>query len=182
MKDQISDLYEKIKGEGGGLSNLLSKIPGIDGYMERGRRREADQLLRNTIADRLEEVRLQLGNVHTELSRDIIKAMDFAEPLGRTDTKLMGLIGKIHDAPQGYAGFFDAVKVKEDDLARLYAFDESMLNHVDQIAADTAALEKACLDDGDINGALRTLDNNLREANEVFNSRNEVLSGAGGDW
>lgn len=181
MKDHISDLYEKIKGEGGGLSNLLSKIPGIDGYMERGRRREADQLLRSTIVDRLEQVRVSLGSVHQELSRDIIKAMDFAEPLGRADTKLMGLIGKINDAPQGYAGFFDAVKVKENDLARLYAFDENMLNHVDQIGADVAALEKACQDDGDVGGAIRTLDSGLREANEIFNSRTEVLSGAGSE-
>jgi len=149
--------------------------------MERGRRREADQLLRNTIVDRLEQVRVNLGSVHQELSRDIIKAIEYAEPLGRSDTKLMGLIGKINDAPQGYAGFFDAVKVKEDDLARLYAFDENMLNHVDQIGADVAALEKACLDDGDVGGAIRTLDNNLRAANEIFGSRTEALSGAGGD-
>ena len=78
-------------------------------------RREADQLLRETLSDRLEESRLQLSSVHQELSGDIVKAIDFAESLGRADTRLMGLIGKIKDAPQGYAGFFDAVKIKEDD-------------------------------------------------------------------
>ena len=99
MKDYVSDLYEKITGESTGLGKLLGKIPGLDGYMERSRRREADQLLRETISARLEDVRLQLGNVHHELSRDIIKAMDHAEPLGRADTLLMGLIGSIKDAP-----------------------------------------------------------------------------------
>lgn len=177
MKKHVSDLYDKISSESTGLGDLLSKIPGLDGYMERGRRREADQLLRQTIADRLEDVRLQLANVHQELSRDIAKAMDHAEPLGRTDARLMGLIGKIKDAPEGYAGFFDAVKVKEEDLARLYAFDEQMLNYVDQIAADVSALEKAVRDDGDIDGQLRALDETLQEANNTFSSRNEVLSG-----
>ncbi len=177
MKDIVSDLYEKITGESTGLGKLLEKIPGLDGYMERSRRREADQLLRETISARLEETRLQLGNVHHELSRDIIKAMDFAEPLGRADTRLMGLIGKIKDAPQGYAGFFDAVKVKEDDLAQLYAFDESMLNHADQISAGVAALEKAVMDDGDIGGGIRDLTTAVQEANETFASRNEVLTG-----
>ena len=177
MKDQVSDLYDKIQGEGTGLGNLLAKVPGLSGYMEKGRRREADQLLRETISARLEEARLQLSRTHQELSRDIIKAMDYAEDLGRTDNRLMGLIGKIKDAPQGYAGFFDAVKVKEDDLARLYAFDESMLGHADQIAADVAALEKATLDDGDIRSALRGLDAAVREASDIFNSRNEVLKG-----
>ena len=138
MKEQISDLFNKIQGESTGLGNLLNKIPGLDGYMERSRRREADQLLRKTIADRLEGSRLQLGGISEELSRDIIKAIDHAEPLGRVDTRLMGLIGKVKDAPQGYAGFFDAIKVKEEDLARIYAFDENMLNKAEEIAADTA--------------------------------------------
>ena len=175
MKEQVFDLYEKIKGESTGLGNLLSKIPGLDGYMERGRRREADQILRQTIVSRLEEIRLELSRVHQELSRDIVNAIYHAEPLGRADTALMGLIGKINDAPQGYAGFFDAIKVKEDDLARLYAFDESMLNHVDQIGASVAALEKATRESGDVEAAIRVLDQALQAANSTFNSRNEVL-------
>lgn len=177
MKEQVFDLYEKIKGESTGLGNLLSKIPGLDGYMERGRRREADQILRQTIASRLEEIRLELSRVHRELSRDIVNAIYHAEPLGRADTALMGLIGKINDAPQGYAGFFDAIKVKEDDLARVYAFDESMLNHVDQIDASVAALEKASRENGDVEAAIRVLDQALQAANSTFNSRNEVLMG-----
>jgi hypothetical protein len=106
-----------------------------------------------------------------------MKAIDHAEPLGKVDTRLMGLIGKIKDAPQGYAGFFDAVKVKEDDLARIYAFDEGMVNHTDDIAAGVAALEKAVDEDGDIGAAMRSLDNLLREANTKFGSRDEVIKG-----
>jgi hypothetical protein len=89
----------------------------------------------------------------------------------------MGLIGKVRDAPQGYAGFFDAVKVKEDDLARVYAFDEAILAYSDQIAADVSAVEKAVDMDGDISGSIRALDSTLREANTTFNSRGESLSG-----
>lgn len=177
MKESpVPDMYDKIEEESTGLGDLLSKIPGFDGYMERSRRREADQLLRTTIASRLEESRLKLSSVHQELGRDIVKAMDHAEALGRADTRLMGLIGKIKDAPQGYAGFFDAVKVKEDDLARIYAFDESMLAYSEQISADIDLVEKATLDDGDIDGSIRTLDDTLRDANSAFNARQEILS------
>ena len=58
MIDKVEGFYEKIVGDAGTLRNLFSKIPGLSGYMERGRRREADQLLRDTITGRLEEVRL----------------------------------------------------------------------------------------------------------------------------
>ncbi len=177
MKGQISDLYDQVEEEQSGIEKLLSKIPGLSGYMEKDRRREADELLRMTIASRMEEARLQLGSVIQELGRDIIKAIDHAEPLGRVDTRLMGLIGKIKDAPQGYAGFFDLISVKEEDLARIYAFDETMVNHADEIAAGVAALEKTVQDDGDIGDAIRALDNLVREANTQFGSRDEVIKG-----
>ena len=179
MKEHISDLFDKIQGESTGLGNLLGKIPGLDGYMERSRRREADQILRTTIANRLEEIRLRFSGVHQELSRDIIMAMDHAEPLGRVDTRFMGLIGKIKDAPVGYAGFFDAIKVKEEDLARIYVFDEKMLNHVDVVEANTAVLEKVTRDGGDISTAIRDLNTALQDANETFASRDEIIQGVG---
>lgn len=177
MKDYVEDLYEKIKGESTSLGKLLEKIPGLRGYMERGRRREADQLLRETIAASLEQSRLNLSGVHRELSRDIVLAMDYAEELGSADTKLMGLIGKIKDAPQGYAGFFDAVKVKEEDLARIYAFDESMLNHVDAINESIDALSTAVTTGGDIDATLRRLNTVLAMANEDWAGRDNVIKG-----
>lgn len=178
MKDSpVPDMYDKITDNSSILGNIASKIPGFSGYIERGRRREADQILRNTIAARLEETRLQLANVQTDLSRDIIKAIDHAEPMGRADTRLMGLIGKIRDAAQGYAGFFSAIKIQEEELARLYAFDEGMLNHAEEIAAHVAGLQKAANDDGDIAGGIRALDEVLREANTAFAGREDLLSG-----
>lgn len=177
MKSQVSDLFGKIQGESTGLGKLLEKIPGLDGYLEKGRRREADQILRDTISARLEQARLDLGNTQAELGRDIVKAMDHAEALGRADTGLRGLAGKVKDAPQGYAGFFDAVKVKEDDLARIYAFDENMLNFADQIQADVNALAKAVRDNGDIGGAVSVLNSNVQEANNTWGQRDEVILG-----
>lgn len=173
----LPDMYEKIEGESTFLGRLASKIPGFSGYMERGRRREADQVIRETIAARLEEERMKLSNAHQELSRDIVKAIDFAEPLGRADSRMMGLVNKIKSAPQGYAGFFDAVKIKEDDLARIYEFDANMMNYVDEIGADVAAVQTAVFDGGDIGGSIRALDASIQEASSTFNARQELLSG-----
>ena len=176
MTDEVQNLYDMIGSERGPLSRLLSKIPGFSGYMEKESRRDADQLLRDTISGRLQQTRLELAAVQHDLSRDIILGIEYAEPLGRADNLLMGLASKIKDAPQGYAGFFDAVKVKEEDLARLYEFDELMLGHAEQAAADVAALHKAVHSSGDLNDAISTLSHNLRAANEAFNSRQEVLN------
>ncbi len=177
MVEKVEGFYESIVGDAGTLRNLLSKVPGLSGYMERGRRREADQLLRDTITGRLEQVRLNYSAVYQTVARDIFMAMEYAERMGRADNLLMGLIGKIKDAPVGYAGFFSAIDVDAEDLARLYSFDEQMLNHTDQIGAEVDALSKAVADGGDIGQALTALTTSLLEANEIFNSRQEVLNG-----
>lgn len=177
MVEKVEGFYEKIVGDTGTLRNLLGKIPGLSGYMERGKRREADQLLRDTITGRLEQVRLDYSSVYQTVGRDIFLAMDYAEQMGRADNLMMGLVGKIKDAPVGYAGFFSAIKVDAEDLARLYAFDEQMLNHTDQIRAEVDVLSKAVNDGGDLKGSLAALTSALLEANEIFNSRQEVLNG-----
>lgn len=179
LKDDSSvpDMYEKIEDESTILGRLADKIPGFSGYMERSRRRQADQILRDTAADRLEETRLKLANVHQELSRDITKAIDYAEPLGRADSRLMGLIGKVRDAPQGYASFFGAVKVGKEELARLYSFDETMIRFAEEIDADVDALQQAVSDDGAIGERIRDLDASIQDASRAFSRRQELLNG-----
>ncbi len=178
FKNNVGDLYEQIAGEEStSLGDLLAKIPGLDGYMERGRRRAADSILRETITGRLEQVRLQLSDVHHALSRDIALAMEHAESLGRAETRLMGLIGKIKDAPVGYAGYFDAIKVKAEDLARIYAFDNEMLGFVDKLSADVDTLQTAVNHGAQIDAAIVQLNDDLAMANETFAGRTEVMRG-----
>ncbi len=172
----MPDMFDKISDESTFLGRLASKIPGFSGYIERSRRREADQLLREGISARLDAVRLELGNIQARLSRDIVLAIDFAEPLGQLDTKIMGLSGKVKDAPVGYAGFFDAVKVDEDDLANLYAFDESLLGYVDAMAAHTETLAAATRG-GNFGAALDEFDEVASQAVHTFNARQGLLAG-----
>ncbi len=177
MKDNIDDLKEKAASDQNIFERLMEKIPGFNGYLERGVRRETDRILRAAIAKRLDGLRLSLADVHQELSRDIIKAMDYAEPLGEVDTRLMGLVGKIQAAQEGYSGFFDAVKVTDEVLERIYAFDEGMMEHVDAISAGIDSLNGAVTDDGDIAGNISSLNSAVKEANRVFDTRNEMLMG-----
>lgn len=173
---EVGDLYATIVGDSSALTKLLGKIPGLSGYLERDQRREADALLRETVSARLEQARLQLGSAHQALARDITLGIQYAEPLGRANTQLVGLLSKIKDAPQGYSGFFAAVKVRAEDLARVYQFDEQMLNYSEQIAVDVAAVNKAVSDGANIDGAIAGLNADLLEANMVFNSRQEILN------
>ena len=176
----VGDMFDKITDEQTFLGKIASKIPGFSGYREREQRRDADQLLRSAIARDIDALRLSLGNVQQDLNRDILKSIEHADSLGTVDTRLMGLAKKLRAAPVGYAGLFDPVKIKEEDLAQIYNFDNSMINYVAAAEKQISALEAAVTEDGDIAGSVRALDITLRDANEAFNQRQDLLSGTTG--
>jgi hypothetical protein len=48
----MSDLFERITSQQDVIKKLFAKIPGFKGYVERVDRRNADQLLRDTISEK----------------------------------------------------------------------------------------------------------------------------------
>ena len=128
------DLRETVESALGGLESLVSKIPGYKGYKDKELRREADKLLRDELAMKLDDQRKRLSSLQMELISQA--QIEFLDDLERAVMKLQLLIDRISTASYGYAGLFDAVKVKEEQLDALYEFDNQMLNFVDEIAAD----------------------------------------------
>ncbi|HNF95511.1 MAG TPA: hypothetical protein PLQ75_12725, partial [Anaerolineales bacterium] len=51
----MSDFFEKVSSQVDPFKKLVSFIPGFSGYIERQNRRDADKLLRETVARRFEE-------------------------------------------------------------------------------------------------------------------------------
>lgn len=172
-----SDPIGKEAKGGSWLEKLARKIPGFSGYLDKKERRKADQVIRETISARLEQTRIELGRVSEALSADIILAIDHAEPLGRVDNRLMGLIGKIKDAPSGYSSFFDANQVDETTLDQIYMYDSSMIAHVEQISEHTKAVQNAVDMGAHIGAAIKELDAILKDANSEIATRNEIIKG-----
>ncbi len=159
------------------LDRLIRKIPGFSGYLDKKERREADRELREALARKLDQVRLELGGISETLSADIVLAIDHAEPIGRVDNRLMGLIGKINDAPSGYSSFFDANQIDEADLDRVYVFDSAMLAYVEEAGDQIKALQQAVDERTHIAATIRELDSVLKDANSEFATRNEIIKG-----
>ena len=115
------DLRDTLSDHQSGLEALLGKIPGYKGYKEKEMRREADQQLRAHLAAQLGE---QLGRAEDVASQMLTgPGLMQLDEMGKGNTRLQTLIDKVKTAAQGYAGFFDAVKVKEDELDQHVAAD-----------------------------------------------------------
>ena len=54
MSDLTDQLFGKVSSDIDPFKKILGYIPGFKGYIERQKRRDADKLLRDTIADRIE--------------------------------------------------------------------------------------------------------------------------------
>src|SRR5512136_415463 len=117
----MSDLLDRISKTRGGLEKLADSIPGYKGYKEKEMRREADSLLRETLARKYEEQWLRLNGVQKRLLAS--GGIEYLDDVESAANKLRGFIDKLKTAAMGYSGFFDAVKVKEDALDKLYEFD-----------------------------------------------------------
>jgi hypothetical protein len=167
------DLRETVQSQLGGVEALVAKIPGYKGYKQKELRREADKLLRTQIAGKLDEQRKRLGEIQVQLISGA--QIEFVDDAERAVMKLQLLIDRIKTASYGYAGLFDAVKVKEDELDRLYEFDNELVDEVDQIAAGVDKVTSAVMAGDAIGVAIAELILAVEQANLTFNHRREAI-------
>lgn len=169
------DFNEYIRQAENGLERLAGKIPGFQGYREKEHRRDADKLLRTTIAQRVDEQWRRL----TEIQRQLAAAAKFAylDDLEAIAIRLRTFSDQVRTASYGYAGVFDAVKVQEEQLAKLYAYDMLLLDLTDEIRAGVDKLEAALGSDA-FPQAMNALLATARKAIETFNRREEAITGS----
>jgi hypothetical protein len=173
------DLRETVDAARGGLERLVSKIPGYKGYKDKELRREADKLLRTQVATGLDDQRKRLSGLQTQLVSQ--GRIEFVDDLERAVLKLQILIDRIRTASYGYAGLYDAVKVKEEQLDALYEYDNQMLDTVNEVAADVDEVGSAISSEGDLSAAIGGLTATLEEADRVFGHRHEAILRAGSE-
>jgi arginine/ornithine N-succinyltransferase beta subunit len=171
----MSSNYERISGERGKLESLLGKIPGYKGYKEKEMRREADSLVRDAL---VRDFTTQLNRL-TPIQTNLLStgAIEMMGDMGSVKTALQTLIDRIRFAAQGYAGFFDAVRVKEDDLDKLETFDQQLVAEIAKISVVIDALDKAVQANTDIKPAIATARGTVQEVTTLFDKRSSVISG-----
>lgn len=129
----MTDFQGQIEEGRGKLKELFLKIPGFKGYIEMEDRRTADKMVRDAVADRYQE---QLDRLSGIMSEFVDRGdLEFMDKLEGAAVKIRTFIDKIRHAVYGYSGFFDAIKVDEAKLEKLYGFDQSLLEGIDGISA-----------------------------------------------
>ena len=167
------DLRQKVTEALGGLEQLVAKIPGYKGYKEKEMRREADKLLREHLARQFEEQRQRIPDLQKQLISS--GQFGFLDDLESGVMKLQYLIDRLKTASYGYAGFFDAVKVKEEQLDALYDFDNALMDEVPRVAAGINSVSEALAAKEGTAEAITDLVSTIQSVNDTFNRRQDVI-------
>jgi predicted nucleic acid-binding protein len=159
------------------FKSLASHIPGFKGYVERQNRRDADKLLRDTVARRFDEQWKRASQLQVDMiSQGMITYVDDME---RAVILLRTFIDKLSTAPRGYSGLFDAVKINEQELAAIYQYDAAFFDLADQVGRALDNVEASLADEAALPAAIRNLTSIARMAVETYNRRSEVVVGDG---
>jgi len=154
------------------LGKIRKTLSGFIGYLDRENRREADKLLRATIASRYE----QQWNRISAIQRQMIEAgnLEQVDQLEAAAIKLRTFIDRVKTASYGYAGFFDAVRVNETELQKIYSYDLQLLEDVNSISSAVDNVEASMGSDG-LPAAMRHLTTLSQDVIDAYDRRDEVL-------
>ncbi|HEX5810207.1 MAG TPA: hypothetical protein VFY25_16170 [Anaerolineales bacterium] len=173
----MDEFFEKVKSQQDPFKRLASMIPGFGGYVERQNRRDADKLLRDTVARRFDEQWKRVSQLQVDMvSQGMIQYVDDME---RAALQLRTFIDKLTTAPRGYSGLFDAVKINEKELEAIYQYDAAFFDLAEQVGRALDNVEASLGDETALPAAIRNLTSLARMAVENYNRRMEVVVGDG---
>ena len=170
----MSDFFGRVVGDQDPIKKLASHIPGFSGYIERENRRASDKLMRDTVARRFDELYKRLSALQADLISQ--GGLEFIDDLEKAALQLRTFTDKIRNATYGYSGFFDAVKINEAELAKIYTFDSAFFDLADQIKNAMDTVESSLgLPEG-LPAAIRNLVTLARQAVTTYEQRYEIFN------
>ena len=174
----MSDIYQRVTSQQDIFKQILAKVPGFNGYVERENRRSSDKLLRETIANRFEGL---WGRI-SALQRDLVShgGIAYVSDLESAAILLRQFIDRVRTGAYGYAGLFDAAKINEAELAQIYQYDYAMLELADTTSKAIDNVEASVGTDG-LPAAIRNLVTIARQCVDTYDKRVELLQGRSTD-
>ncbi len=158
------------------LERLADRIPGLSGYRDREARRDTDKRLREHLARRLDQGRKLLHRAR----RAVTDRGDLAplDSIGRLDRRMQRASDSLRHANYGYSGAFDQVRMREEELDRIYRFDLSLVDAVEAVEGALADLSGGPGVDraaGKVDQLLQQID----QRSEIFEKLTDELAGGG---
>ena len=170
LKDQI---FQKVTGSMDIFKKIADKIPGFKGYVERQNRRDSDKLLRDTIYRRFRELEGRVSDIQVDfINQGEIK---YTDDLEKAALRLRTFADRVRTAPRGYSSLFEAIKINEAELTKLYEYDATLLDKTDDVGRAIDNVQSSAGTDG-LPAAIRNLQTVSKDCIKAYDQRQEVLT------
>ena len=174
------DYLGKVRGERGLLEKIMGYIPGYRGYKEKELRRESDRLVRMEAVNRLKAAKTAFRRTFANPSAVQKLSGDDTYRFDALNSRLDRVTQRIDRAVAGYAGMFDAIKVKEDKLDSVIQHDLNLIERAEFIKTDvekTVSIEPGT---DEWRTAMDALVAKIEELDSLVNERSNLLRGLEG--
>jgi hypothetical protein len=174
------DYLGKVKGERSLLEKIMGYIPGYRGYKEKELRRESDRLVRMEAVNRLKAAKTAFRRTFANPSAVQKLAGDDTYRFDALNSRLDRVTQRIDRAVAGYAGMFDAIKVKEDKLDSVIQYDVNLIEKAESVKADvekTISIEPGT---DEWRTAMDAVISKIEELDSLVNERSNILRGLEG--
>ena len=130
------DIREQVDANRGISKRLELLVPGLRTYRKLEDIRVSDELLRNQVADKLDQARSNLE----ALRKQMAASGDFTNltPVGSLISQFQQFSGEVRHSAQGYSGFAASIQMDEDKLNHLYNYDYDFVSSSIQLLDSTS--------------------------------------------
>jgi hypothetical protein len=171
------DVYAQAKSQMRLSERIAAALPGFRGYKEKELRRESDKLVRNNLYLKLTKDKENIKSISQKIADK--RYMDVLTDMDRLSAKMDRITEKINHASYGYAGFYDIVKIKEENLDRMITFDNQLLDEVNALSTSIEDLKIQLLSNNfaNLKDKIQTIADKFELLEDTFDKREQVMIG-----
>ena len=171
------DVYAQAKSQMRLSERIAAALPGFRGYKEKELRRESDKLIRNHLYLKLTRDKDNVRSISQKIADK--RYLDILPDIDRLTAKMDRIAEKVNHASYGYSGFYDIVKIKEENLDHMIAYDNQLLDSFNALTADIDALKIQLLggDYSNLKDKIQGVADKLEMLEDTFDRRQEVILG-----
>jgi hypothetical protein len=171
------DVYAQAKSQMRLSERIAAALPGFRGYKEKELRRESDKLIRNHLSLKLSKAKDNVKSISQRIADK--RYLDMLTDVDRLNAKMDRITEKVNHASYGYSGFFDIVKIKEENLDRMIAFDNQLIDSVNALIAEIDGLKTQLLggDTSNLKDKIQGVTDKVELLEDTFDKRQEVIVG-----
>jgi uncharacterized coiled-coil protein SlyX len=171
------DVYAQSKSQMRLSERIAAALPGFRGYKEKELRRESDKLVRNELTLKLTKDKDSIKSISQKIADK--RYMDVLTDVDRLNAKMDRITEKVNHASYGYSGFYDIVKIKEENLDRMITFDNQLLDEVNALTAAVEDLKTQLLSNNfaNLKDKIQAITDKFELLEDTFDKREQVILG-----